>query len=126
MGEKLVEGCRIKYKKGFVVELRDPLEDARESAKYIGRYLGRPAIAESRIISYDGEYVTFSYEDLKSQKTKYEKLRAEEFIGRLVMHIPKKHFQMVRRYGFYGRCISKVVKKVLKSIKVQYKKYLIL
>lgn len=29
--------------------------------KYIGRYLGRPVIATSRIDSYDGEFVTFHY-----------------------------------------------------------------
>ena len=29
--------------------------------KYIGRYLGRPVIATSRIDEYDGENVTFHY-----------------------------------------------------------------
>ena len=43
--------------------------------KYIGRYLGRPVIATSRIDSYDG----------------------------LTQHIPEKHFKMIRYYGIYAR-----------------------
>ncbi|NUM34016.1 MAG: transposase [Candidatus Brocadiae bacterium] len=115
--KEIFDACWQKYKQGFVVELRDPLVNARKAAQYIGRYLGRPAIAEHRIISYDGENVTFCYKDLKSGEIKDETLSAKEFIGRLIMHIPKKHFQMVSRYGFYARCISEVVKEVLKKIK---------
>ena len=32
--------------------------------KYIGRYLGRPVIATSRIDHYDGETVTFHYNQI--------------------------------------------------------------
>ncbi len=35
--------------------------DPKNVVKYIGRYLGRPVIATSRIDKYDGEMVTFHY-----------------------------------------------------------------
>ncbi|WP_094551362.1 transposase [Petroclostridium xylanilyticum] len=44
----------------------------------------------------------------------------EEFIGKLMMHIPPKHFKMVRRYGVYAGSIQQKVKKcfgLLKYIK---------
>jgi hypothetical protein len=39
------------------------MKDAKGAAKYIGRYLARPAIAEYRIVSYDGETVHFGMND---------------------------------------------------------------
>ena len=38
------------------------LTKTKEAAKYIGRYLSRPAIVEYRISGYDGKSVTFWYE----------------------------------------------------------------
>ena len=35
--------------------------DPKTVTKYVGRYLGRPVIAISRIDKYDGEFVTFHY-----------------------------------------------------------------
>ncbi len=46
------------------------MDDPRKAAKYVGRYIARPAIAESRIQGYDGETVTFSYEDHVTGETK--------------------------------------------------------
>ncbi|MFR7848194.1 MAG: transposase [Coprococcus phoceensis] len=37
------------------------LSDSKTVIKYIGRYLGRPVIATSRIDNYDGDTVTFHY-----------------------------------------------------------------
>jgi hypothetical protein len=44
------------------------MNNARGAAKYIGRYLARPAIAEYRILEYDGKKVKFWYEDHKKKK----------------------------------------------------------
>jgi hypothetical protein len=71
--------------------------------KYIGRYLGRPAIGNSRIDDYDGEYVTFHYNRHEDKQLVIEKIPALEFIERLIQHIPEKHFKMIRYYGIYGR-----------------------
>lgn len=50
-----------KYPDGFYVHARPRMKSARGCARYIGRYLARPAIAEYRIISYDGSMVQFWY-----------------------------------------------------------------
>jgi len=92
-----------KYDKGFYVYAKGEMKDARGAAKYVGRYMGRPAIAESRIIKYDGEKVTFWYERHEDGKRIEETIDAKEFIGRLIRHIPEKYFKMVRNYGLYSR-----------------------
>lgn len=100
------------------------MDNAQKAAKYIGRYIARPAIAESRIQSYDLETVTFTYEDHETGETKSEILPVLQFIGRLVMHIPKKGYQMVKRYGLYARHIKPAFKKVLelmhKAVTIQF------
>jgi len=90
-----------KYKEGFYVNAETRMRSARHAAKYVGRYLARPSIAEYRILEYDGEMVRYWYEDHDTKKRKEKRLPVMQFIGRLVMHIPKKHFKMTRRYGLY-------------------------
>lgn len=99
----LKDGMYKKYDKGFYVYAKGEMKDAGGAAKYVGRYMGRPAIAESRIIRYDGEKVTFWYERHEDGKRVEETIDAKEFIGRLIRHIPEKQFKMVRNYGLYSR-----------------------
>ena len=71
--------------------------------KYIGRYLGRPVIATSRIDNYDDDTVTFHYNRHEDDKLITETIPALEFIQKLIQHIPEKHFTMIRYYGLYTR-----------------------
>ena len=71
--------------------------------KYIGRYLGRPVIATSRIDSYTGDMVTFHYNRHEDGKLIIETIPVLDFIERLICHIPEKHFKMIRYYGLYAR-----------------------
>ena len=72
-------------------------------ANYITRYIGRPAMAQSRIINYDGTFVTFWYQRHEDNSRVEETLPAHEFIKRLIIHIPQKHFNMLRYYGLYSK-----------------------
>lgn len=111
--KKLVNDLYRRHPKGFYVHAGTRMRDARGAAQYIGRYLARPAIAEYRIINYDGKKVKFWYVDHRTERRKEEELDALEFIGKLIMHVPKKHFRMVRRYGLYRRGINKLAQKVV-------------
>ena len=88
---------------GFYVYAKPSLCNNKEVIKYIGRYLGRPVIATSRIINYDGEFVSFKYNRHEDNKLIIEKLHAIEFIKKLIIHIPEKHFKMIRYYGVYAK-----------------------
>ena len=98
------------YSKIWYVNLGKKLSTARFTITYIGRYTKRPVIAESRILEYDGKFVTFSYEDPKSTKTCYVRLTVEDFIARLIRHIPDKGFRQIRYAGVFAtRVRSKLI-----------------
>lgn len=88
---------------GFYIRAKGVIKDIKIITKYVGRYVGRPAIAESRIISYDGEFVEFRYTPHDKKEEVIEKITVEEFIKRLIIHIPEINFKMIRRYGLYSR-----------------------
>ena len=88
---------------GFYVYAKGEITNLQVISKYLARYAGRPAIAESRIINYDGQSLTITYVPHGESKEVEETLTAEEFIQRLIIHIPETHFKMMRNYGIYSR-----------------------
>lgn len=101
--KKVKAKCYREHQQGFYVYAKPNLCDPRIVVKYIGRYLGRPVIATSRIDKYDGEMVTFHYNRHKDEQYIEETIPAMEFIQRLIRHIPEKHFKMIRYGGIYAR-----------------------
>lgn len=95
--------CYKDHKHGFYVHAKPNKCKPKQVLKYIGRYLGRPVIATSRIDNYDGNYVTFHYNRHEDNKLVVETIPVLDFIKRLIRHIPEKHFKMVRYYGIYAR-----------------------
>jgi len=88
---------------GFYVYAKPSLHNHKDVIKYIGRYLGRPVIATSRIDNYDGSFVTFHYNRHEDGELVTETVSAVDFIKRLIIHIPDKHFKMIRYYGVYAK-----------------------
>lgn len=101
--KKVKAKCYHDHKDGFYVFAKPNKCDPKTVTKYVGRYLGRPVIATSRIDSYDGEFVTFHYNRHEDEKLIIETIPVLEFIARLIQHIPEKHFKQVRYYGIYAR-----------------------
>lgn len=54
--------------------------DPSKVIKYIGRYLGGPVIATSRIDNYNGESVTFHYNRHEDEKLVTETIPVMDFI----------------------------------------------
>jgi hypothetical protein len=101
--KKVKASLYANHKNGFYVYAKPNKCESSKVIRYIGRYLGRPVIATSRIDRYDGESVTFHYNRHEDGRLVTETLPALEFIGRLIPHIPEKHFKMIRYYGLYAR-----------------------
>ena len=101
----------------FYVYGKGEVEKGRQAIRYVGRYTGRPVMAESRIIKNDGKQVTFWYERREVGKRVEETIDAEEFIEKLIIHIPDKQFKMTRYYGIYttqnkkGKTLIKMINK---------------
>ena len=101
--KKIKSQCYREHKEGFYVYAKPNKCDPTTVVKYIGRYLGRPVIASSRIDKYDGDSVTFHYNRHEDNKYVEETLPVMDFIQRLIQHIPEKHFKMIRYGGIYAR-----------------------
>lgn len=92
------------YKEGFYVYAKKEKHSiVKNSIEYIVRYTGKPAMAQSRIINYDGTLVTFYYERHQDGQRITETISAIDFIKRLIIHIPDEQFKMVRYYGLYAK-----------------------
>ena len=111
------------HAEGFYVRAKPNLCTPDVTIKYISRYLGRPVIATSRIDKYDGEMVTFHYTRHEDDKTIEECIPAMDFIKRLIIHIPEKHFKMLRYYGIYAKH-HKQEKKLRKCISPEKKRFI--
>lgn len=104
----------------FYVRAKDTINN-KKGIKYIGRYIRHPAVAESRIKSYDGEEVTFWYED--DDKVKHwVTMSVEEFISAVIDHIPEKQFKTIRHYGVYSRGLKRKFKRLLGMVIIAQKK----
>lgn len=88
------------YDKNWVAFLGKPTKDHKRTIEYLGKYLKRPPISETRIKKYDGENVTFLYLDHYTKTYQTFTLPVFDFIGRLISHIPDKHFRCLRYYGW--------------------------
>lgn len=97
-----------------------------ELIKYVCRYVARPVMAESRIIDYDGTFVTFWYQRHEDDIIVIEKVHAFEFISRIIIHIPDYNFKQIRFYGAYHNSTKLEVEviKILTKEKSDYFKKL--
>lgn len=79
----------------YVYAPKSKFKNYVELIKYVTRYLSKPVMIESRIIDYDGTYVTFWYQRHEDDKIVIEKVHAYEFISRLIIHIPEENFKYI-------------------------------
>ena len=118
------------YENGFYVYAKpDNISSIKQTINYVVRYTGRPAMAQSRIINYDGKYVTYYYERHEDGKRIEETIHVYEFIKLLIKHIPDKNFKVVRYYGIYAKehkhskKIFKLLNENVLKIKIMLRKW---
>jgi hypothetical protein len=70
--------------------------------EYLGRYVHRIAIANSRLESFDGESVVFRYRENRSGEMKRCRLEAIEFVRRFMQHVLPQRFVKVRSYRLFS------------------------
>ena len=91
--------------KEWVVFCKKPFAGAEVVVKYLGRYVNRSAIANSRIKDVSNGKVTFEYKNYRKcdkndiPATGTMPLETDEFIRRFMQHIPPDNFRRVRFYG---------------------------
>ncbi len=76
-------------------------------ATYLARYLRGGPIKNSRLISFDGQAVTLVYRHRHDPPARGRDRQAamtlalDDFIQRMLLHVPAPHTQVVRSYGLY-------------------------
>ena len=108
---KLIDDLFKKHPEGFYVRAKDTINNKKGMIKYIGRYIRHPAVAESRIVYYDGKEVIFWYKD-DNEVTHYVTMDVEEFISAVIGHIPDRQFKTIRHYGVYSRGVKRKFKRL--------------
>ena len=69
---------------------------------YLGRYVFRIAISNSRLESIDNGMVRFRYRDNRTQQMRRVTLTGVEFIGRFLQHVLPRGATKVRHYGIFS------------------------
>jgi len=112
---EVIDWCFRERKNGFNIQAKRRIEGkTQKAARYMARYVRHPAIADSRIIGYDGKNVTFVYE--REGRTCTVVMDKFQFIHDVIKHIPDAHFKMVRYYGIHGRRSRKSVRAVMEKL----------
>jgi hypothetical protein len=90
----------------WVVYAKAPFANAAQVLAYLGRYTHRVAIANHRLVSFDGEQVRFRWRDYAhGNKLKVMRLEAAEFVRRFLLHTLPRSFTRIRHYGLLAnRC----------------------
>ncbi len=98
----------LKYPNGFYVN--NKLEDdgyqfksIKDLISYVTRYCSRPVIAETRILNYDGENVTWCYTDHTHEQYHEVTESAFSFITKILRHLLPSNFKSIRYFGFYNK-----------------------
>ena len=89
----------------WVVYAKRPFGGPDAVLAYLSRYTHRTAIANSRLVAFAGERVTFKWKDYRAKgdaRYKLMTLDANEFIRRFLIHVLPDGFHRIRHYGLFA------------------------
>lgn len=90
---------RCVWSKRWVADVQS-VGSGEPALKYLAAYVYRTAFSAERIVSDDGQQITFTYRDSKDRGTRTMRLSPEQFLQRFLQHVLPKGFQRVRSYGW--------------------------
>jgi len=95
------ELLRRLHRQDWVVYAKPAFGGPRQVLRYLGRYTHRVAISNHRLLSFDGERVTFRWKDYAhGGKQRQMTLTGTEFLRRFFLHVLPKGFVRIRHFGF--------------------------
>lgn len=108
-GERLQQVLNLLNKLGrkkWNVCIRERYAHANGVLTYLGRYMRGGSIANRRIISWDEDTVRFRYKDYREggdgKRHKVMELSLNDFVRRVLMHVPEPGHKVVRSYGIFA------------------------
>jgi hypothetical protein len=95
--QQLLDGL---YGRSWLVYAKRPFGSPAQVFRYLGRYSHRVAISNARLVSMDGNQVSFQWKDYANgHQTKVMCLAVEEFLRRFLLHVLPKGFVRIRHFG---------------------------
>ena len=114
------KGFRLHYHSPFqdlsfarVVYAKRPFGGPDAVLAYLSRYTHRIAIANSRLVAFDGERVTFKWKDYRAKsgaRYKLMTLDADEFVRRFLIHVLPDGFHRIRHWPSKTTGFSRLLK----------------
>ena len=89
----------------WVVYAKRPFGGPDAVLAYLSHYTHRVAIANSRLVAFDGKRVTFKWKDYRAKpdaRYKLMTLDVDEFIRRFLIHVLPSGFHRIRHYGLFA------------------------
>ena len=104
--EQALKRIQRTRRKKWVVHIQPPYRHGRGVAIYLARYARGGPVKNHQILAFDGHTVRFRYKesskDGSRRRWREMTLRVEEFLRRLLLHVPPPGLQVVRGYGLYA------------------------
>ena len=105
-GVQVVSLLRRAARPRWVVYAKPPFAGPEQVLTYLGRYTHRIAISNERIVSMEGDQVTFHYRDrANGNRRKSMTLPAAAFLRRFLLHVLPPRFVRIRHYGFLANSV---------------------
>lgn len=89
------------YKKNWNVCLKERYPHGQGVMRYLSGYIKGGPIGDSRLRAVNAARVVFSYRDHRDGQHKTMRLSTEEFLARVLWHVPPPRQHTVRHYGLY-------------------------
>lgn len=97
--ERLLKGIG---KKAWNVRLQERYPHGRGVMLYLSRYVKGGPISNRRLLSADASWTRYGYKDTADGKHKVMRLSTEQFMARVLWHVPVDGQHTVRQYGLYA------------------------
>jgi Putative transposase/Transposase zinc-binding domain len=99
----------------WVVYAKRPFGGPEAVLAYLSRYTHRVAIANSRLIAFDQQGVSFKWKNYRVEgRDRYQRMTLEtnEFIRRFLIHVLPKGLHRIRHYGLFAKnaCADNIVR----------------
>jgi len=89
------------FRQKWVVYAKPAFGGPNQVLRYLGRYTHRVAISNHRLLTFDGQDVTFRWKDYAhGNKQRKMTLSSCEFLRRFTLHILPRGFVRIRQFGF--------------------------
>ena len=94
--------CNKLYSMDWNCFIKQTFNGHGNAIEYLGRYTHKIAISNSRVVSVDGDMVSFLARDYKTGIQETLSISCVEFVRRFLRHVLPRGFQKTRYYGLFS------------------------